>query len=291
MIENRFTENDYSLWNECAFEISEQELEEELALFRNRLRRRKSRRSTIMIAAAVAVICISITAGIYAGQHLIPNYIADVEWKEICVNKGAQQEILLPDSSKVILAPGSRLIYPNKFIGKERQVFMNGEVLFDVASDPDCPFRVSVNGTDISVKGTVFNVKAFQEDCMQTITLMQGSIDVTSSISTASLQMTEGCALYIDTRTGNMQMCDISESRYPAWFNGEYNAYNETLAQIAMDLERIYDVEIVIPDKALEKQKFYLSIVKASSIDDVLTVLSRTGKIKISKEDNLIYFN
>ena len=56
MIENRFTENDYSLWNECAFEISEQELEEELALFRNRLRRRKSRRSTIMIAAAVAVV-------------------------------------------------------------------------------------------------------------------------------------------------------------------------------------------------------------------------------------------
>ena len=86
-------------------------------------------------------------------------------------------------------------------------------------------------------------------------------------------------------------MYDVPESRYPAWFKGEYNAYNETLAQIALDLERIYDVDIVFRNKSLENQVFYLSIVDASSIDDVLSALSRSGKVRIRKEGELIYFN
>ena len=86
-------------------------------------------------------------------------------------------------------------------------------------------------------------------------------------------------------------MFDLPESKYPAWYKGEYNAYNEPLSRIALDLERIFDVDIVFRNKSLENQVFYLSIVDASSIDNILTALSRSGKVKVRKEDNIIYLN
>lgn len=291
MKDNQLIDDDYALWNEPAFNISDKEIAEELESFSHRIRSRKRERSAIYSVVAVILVGISLMSGIKAGLSWSSDRAENIAWTEVCVRKGSKQELILPDGSKATLAPGSRLMYPERFSGKERSVFMSGEVLFDIVSDKECPFKVSVNGTEISVTGTIFNVKAYHLDDIQTITLMQGNIEVDCAQSSSSVHMAQGSALSVNTRTGDMQMYDVPESRYPAWFKGEYNAYNETLAQIALDLERIYDVDIVFRNKSLENQVFYLSIVDASSIDDVLSALSRSGKVRIRKEGELIYFN
>lgn len=291
MKDNHLTDNDYALWNEPALDISQQELIEELESFSNRIRRRQKGRNFAFAAAAAVLACVTMILGVKAGMRWASDTSDTTAWTEVCVMKGHKQEVLLPDGSTVILAPGSRLMYPEKFSGKERRVFMNGEAMFDITSDPACPFKVTANGTEISVTGTVFNVKAYQLDDMHTITLMEGSIQIGSALSASSVYMTQGSALSVNTRTGDMQMYDIPESKYPAWFKGEYNAYNEPLSQIASDLERIFDVDIVFRNKSLENQVFYLSIVDASSVDNILSALSKSGKVQIIKEENLIYFN
>lgn len=285
------TDSDYALWNEPALNISEQDIIEELETFSHRMQRRNKGRKTVFTVVAALGALVSLTLGVGVGVHLASDMTEGIAWSEVCVKKGAQQELLLPDGSKVILAPGSRLLYPERFAGKERHVYMDGEILFDVVTDQDCPFKVSANSTEISVSGTIFNVKAYHLDEAQTISLMEGSIEVSSALSASSVKMTQGSALSVDIRTGDMQMFDLPESKYPAWYKGEYNAYNEPLSRIALDLERIFDVDIVFRNKSLENQVFYLSIVDASSIDNILTALSRSGKVKVRKEDNIIYLN
>lgn len=291
MKEIQSPESDYSLWNEQAFDISEQELKEEFESFRYRIRRKRSGRNVALAVIAILIACGGSILGITIGLKFAPEHTQQITWNEVCCRKGEQKEILLSDGTKVTLAPGSRLLYPETFNGEERCVYMNGEILFDVATNPECPFKVSVNGTNVYVTGTVFNVKAFYMDDTQVITLMEGSIDVYPESSSSSVHMTEGCAMSINTHTGDVQMYDVSASKFPAWFKGEYNAYNETLSQIAEDLERIFDVDIVFRNRNLENKVFYISIVNVTSIDDVLSALSKSGKVRISKEENLIYFN
>ena len=169
------TDSDYALWNEPALNISEQDIIEELETFSHRIQRRNKGRKTMFTVVAALGALVSLTLGVGAGGYLASDMTERIAWSEVCVKKGAQQELLLPDGSKVILAPGSRLLYPERFAGKERHVYMDGEILFDVVTDQDCPFKVSANSTEISVSGTIFNVKAYHLDEAQTISLMEGS--------------------------------------------------------------------------------------------------------------------
>ncbi|MFR4039913.1 MAG: FecR family protein [Butyricimonas faecalis] len=62
------------------------------------------------------------------------------------------------------------------FHGEERKVEMEGEVYFEVAKNREKPFIVTVNGVDIRVLGTSFNVSAYQEEVVTT--LVEGKVQL-----------------------------------------------------------------------------------------------------------------
>ena len=51
-------------------------------------------------------------------------------------------KLLLSDGTKVYLNAGSRLVYPDIFSDKNREVFLVGEAFFDVKHDKQHPFIV-----------------------------------------------------------------------------------------------------------------------------------------------------
>ena len=51
--------------------------------------------------------------------------------------------IALADGTQVRLNQSSVLLYPEKFVGKERKVFLTGEAFFDIKHDGRHPFHVS----------------------------------------------------------------------------------------------------------------------------------------------------
>ncbi len=53
--------------------------------------------------------------------------------------------------------------YPVKFDEKERKVYLSGEAYFEVAKDPERPFFVEMEGVEVRVYGTSFNVNTHQE--------------------------------------------------------------------------------------------------------------------------------
>ena len=117
------------------------------------------------------------------------NVAVEVEgWNTLTVPKGMEFRAELADGSVVWLNAESELRYPVRFVGKERKVFVKGEVYFEVAKDRKRPFRVQVlDEMTVEVLGTHFNVSAYEEDATIETTLAEGRVKVTDGMKSMEL--------------------------------------------------------------------------------------------------------
>lgn len=80
-------------------------------------------------------------------------------------NEGTNSQlVILPDSSSVLLLPGSTLSYPVGFAADVREVNLEGAAFFEIAKRRQQPFLVSANGLLTKVTGTSFSVRAFKRE-------------------------------------------------------------------------------------------------------------------------------
>lgn len=104
--------------------------------------------------------------------------VKETVYNQIDVPHGSRSFIVLADSTKVWLNAGAKLHYPANFEGKQREVYLEGEAFFEVKKDQYRPFFVKVNGMDLKVHGTKFNVKAYPDEYQIETTLLEGSVEV-----------------------------------------------------------------------------------------------------------------
>lgn len=280
------------LWNAPSLPIPDSDVDEALESFRMRIGRMHRRIAFKLVAAAAAVAAVFLGIGMYTGAKAGAETAEAVRWCEVIVKNGRQEALTLPDGTTVTVGGGSRLMYPETFAGKERNVYFTGEGVFNVTKNAAVPFIVNVNGTTVKVTGTKFNIKAFPEDGQQTITLMEGIVDVTfEGRKDTPIHLTPGKATFYDIETGEISLYDVAASRYPAWYKGEFDAYHSSFLQIARDLERIYGVKIIFRNEDLESMMFYISIVRAESADMILEALCNITPFSIKREGKVIYLD
>ncbi|HLT79865.1 MAG TPA: FecR domain-containing protein [Cyclobacteriaceae bacterium] len=95
------------------------------------------------------------------------------------VNNGAYPlKMILSDGSSIVLQPNSSLRYPQSFGSDNRQVFLEGEALFDIARDPHRPFLVYANELVTRVLGTSFSVRAYDNEPNVIVEVRSGKVSV-----------------------------------------------------------------------------------------------------------------
>jgi transmembrane sensor len=99
-----------------------------------------------------------------------------VVFNTVSTPRGRQFQLALSDGTKVWLNAASSIHFPTAFTSDDRKVEVTGELYFEVAKNASKPFRVILNGTEIEVLGTHFNVNGYEE-AVQT-TLLEGSVKV-----------------------------------------------------------------------------------------------------------------
>ena len=133
----------------------------------------------------VAVIALIISAGIYFWPALDKEADQEVINKPAYVEKynpnGQKSKIFLPDGSIVYLNSNSKITYPEKFTGSQRQVKLSGEAFFEVERDTIRPFSVKAKGTLTTALGTSFNVKAYDGNEKVKVALVTGKVTVKMS--------------------------------------------------------------------------------------------------------------
>jgi transmembrane sensor len=205
----------------------------------------------------------------------------EVVYNTITTPRGGQYQIELPDGSQVWLNAASSLRFPTAFAGKERRVEISGEAYFEVAKNKNMPFVVSVNGAEVQVLGTHFNVMAYQEEDVVKTTLLEGVVQFVSGNSTSLLKPGQQSQL---TKEGQVKVVSgIDVDEVMAWKNGMFHFENVDIETIMQQLSRWYDVEVVFKSKNTREQ-FVVEMPRSSKLSDVLRVLELTGDIKFEIE-------
>lgn len=168
-----------------------------------------------------------------------------ISYLEVVSAPGIVTQMELPDKSKVWLNAGSSLRYPSRFTGDERNVYLSGEGYFEVQSDKQHPFYVSLNdGVKVMAHGTKFNVNAYHDEGWLEATLESGRIDVLVNKQSLSLKPDE--QVYYSKTERKMIVRTVNVDEKIAWKDGRLIFRNTSLDEVLKQLSRRYNIDIVM---------------------------------------------
>jgi transmembrane sensor len=143
----------------------------------------------------------------------------------------------LTDGSTVWVNAGSKVRYPVAFSGKEmRRVEVWGEAYFEVSRQAGTPFRVIVNGANVDVLGTRFNVNTLAGSAEGHITLIEGRVNVTSRKDARNHYLLHPLEQVRIGKDSSLQWSRITDtSRLTAWkkFQFDGKPFEQILREIA----------------------------------------------------------
>lgn len=254
---------------------------------RHKVHRRRSILLRVVECAAV-VVCVMLALH-YRHEASTPR-----EWVEVCTAMGERREVVLPDSSRVWLNAGSKLIYPREFNRSMRQIYLSGELFADVRRDEKRPFVVSADRLQIRVLGTQFNVKSYLEDDKTEVSLVSGSVSVgiRAAKMDGRLKLSPGDMLRFNKTNNHIDFLTFNSDSYANWIdNDNFYFVEQSLGDIVADLRRHFNVDIIITDKSLCGETYYASFINNESLDQILEALNRDGLFSIRREKEIYYLS
>lgn len=244
--------------------------------------------SSISSVAAVALIVI-MAIGYFKEDNISLGNASQTEllssgYKEITVPQGQRMEIDLSDGSHLVANYDTRVIYPEQFSGKERKIYVDGEVYIDVAKDKDHPFIVESPGFEIKVLGTKFNIDN-RSDSTAIVVLVEGSIDLsTDKKKTIRLKPND----LVDVVNGEIvELRRVDAQDYISWVRGLRTLDGENMQTLSKRLEDYYGVKINC-DSDLSETKIYGKLDLRDSLNDVLSSIKNIVPMEIKREGNTI---
>ncbi len=196
---------------------------------------------------------------------------------------GREYTVQLPDGSVVRLNAASSLRYPTAFTGTERSVTVTGEAYFEVQHNPRQPFTALVNGMEVTVLGTKFNIKAYDADSPVKTTLAEGKVTVNADGQTTVLQPGQQAA-WLQGRPITTLQADMEEDL--GWVNGYFVFRNADIATIMNEVARWYNVDVVYKNRP--RQLFMADIPRNVTAASFFKILEATGWVRFTIEGNKV---
>ena len=214
---------------------------------------------------------------------------SEVVYNTLIVPYGKRSEIVLSDGSKVWLNSGSKLIFPALFSQEKREVYLEGEAVFEVTHNEKQPFIVQSKNQDIEVLGTVFNVSNYGDDDAVFTVLKSGSIQINYDTNTilasqSQLKITPNTLATYHKGDKVMSTNTVDVEAYFSWREGVFVFKNDALKTIMKKLSRYYNVDIIINDDHLSNQIFsgYLDV--NQDLEHVLQTINETERSPFTYE-------
>ncbi|MFT4610738.1 MAG: transmembrane sensor [Glaciecola sp.] len=206
---------------------------------------------------------------------------SEVVYNTLIVPYGKRSKIVLSDGSKVWLNSGSKLVFPALFSEEKREVYLEGEAIFEVTHNKKQPFIVQSKDQNIEVLGTLFNVSNYVDDDAVFTVLKSGSIQINYETNTvlaseSQLKITPNTLATYHKGDKAMSTNTVEVEAYFSWRDGVFIFKNDALKTIMKKLSRYYNVDIVINDDNLSNQTFsgYLDV--NQDLNHVLQIINET---------------
>jgi ferric-dicitrate binding protein FerR (iron transport regulator) len=194
--------------------------------------------------------------------------------------------MMLADGSRVWLNAGSSITYPVAFVGNKRNVNIDGEAYFEIAHDASTPFIVSKGDMNVTVLGTHFNVNAYDDENDIKVTLLEGSVNVSTKYEVKGVKIKPGEQAIVNTKHEVRTMKDADVEQVIAWKNGYFNFKDADIVSIMRQVEKWYDVEVVYEQRT--DKVFIAEIPRTVNAGDFFKILEATGWVRFKIEGKKI---
>lgn len=234
----------------------------------------------------------------------------DKRWpagKTFTTKAGQRATVELTDGTRVRLNVGSTLTLAKAFSKGQREVRLEGEAFFDVATDAAHPFRVHTEGAIIEVKGTAFGVRAYAAEGETQVAVTEGQVvlrstspppqgarDTTERDAAAAAEEEEAVLepqhLGVVSRQRRPVVYRGVDLRpYLAWAEGRLVFEDASLAEVARQLERWYDLEVDVRVPPRSAGRFNATF-EGEPLDVVLKTMVAALDVKYRREGRHVTF-
>lgn len=243
------------------------------------------RKLWIRYASAAAVAAIIGIAGYWAGgqKSVMPlQYYSYITGNSI-------SSFELPDGTEIALNKNSTLSYSSLYGEKVREVSLEGEGFFTVTKDKAKAFIVDLNGSKISVLGTVFNVKNYKKENVTTATLVEGSIRFETPQQQLLLKPDQ--QLVFNKSSNKIDIESVSTDLITAWKSHQIKYKSIPFKEFLDMLMKQYDVEIILSNKELGNQKVTGAFDESLTVDQILDLMKKNLSFEWKKQGNKYVIN
>ena len=211
----------------------------------------------------------------------------DLAYNIMRVPRGGEFKVRLQDGTLVYMNSETELKYPVRFVGKERRVYLSGEAYFEVQRDTTKPFIVVMNGNEVRVLGTEFNVRSYEDEKCQFTTLVAGKVLLTTH-DHRCIELLPNEQGIVDPQ-GDIRKEQVDVALYTAWKDGNFVFRKQSLEHIMEIVERWYDLKVTFEDEWCKQVSFSGNVERYDDFGKLAEMLEATGSVKFRIKNNEIY--
>ncbi|WP_159022081.1 FecR family protein [Formosa sp. L2A11] len=218
-------------------------------------------------------------------------------YNTLIIPYGKRSKINLSDGTIVWLNSGSKLVYPVAFNGDRREIYLEGEAIFDVAHDKSHPFIVKSKDQEIEVLGTVFGVTSYTDEEAINTVLKSGSVQISYHNDPKThkyadkIKITPGTKATYNKDTQGIVSEKVNVNNYFSWRDGVLVFQNNDLQYVINRISRYYNVEIEIANKELAKESFSGYLDLNEDIEKVIQNIAASTNMNYTIENDKIIIN
>jgi len=250
-----------------------------------------SKKLLLWASSIAAILVIGFFLGINNNsiQHI--DILRKLTWNERYNARGIKSKITLPDGSVVWLNSESKLMFPNNFDSKIREISLSGEAFFDVVKDPSKPFIIHLKNGDVKVLGTSFNIKAFESDEITETSVATGKVkffpianNYSSNQKDSVYLLPNDKAVYFN-KTGILKKEKTDANIDKSWVEGKLVFSGLRFEEASKILERTYNKKVKFLNPNLLNCKL-TAVFENNTLEEVMFFLAKTKDYTYSITDN-----
>ena len=198
---------------------------------------------------------------------------------------GEKLTLKLPDGTNIVLNANSSVNFSAGFGKTNRFVELTGEGYFQIAKDSLKPFQVQTEGMRTTALGTAFN--AYARDGVYAVALTEGKVAI--EVTDKKVELKPGQRLVLDRSDSllNFRIEAFEFNEIVGWKEGILNFDRVALGSILHDLEKWYDVKIII-EEGFNVNRRVIGTFRNKNLSDVLTGLGFSMGFEFNIDKNRV---
>jgi transmembrane sensor len=232
----------------------------------------------LKIAASIALVIIS--------SLLLYQTVFKIE--TIVQKSGAEKiHFTLPDGSTVWLNEKSKVTYASDF-NDSRVLELSGEGFFEVTRNPNKPFSINLQKSQVKVLGTSFNIRAYEKEEQNVVSVVSGKVSF-SDTKDQTVLLNPGNEGVFNKHNHTLIRNETTNPNLLAWKSKQLIFKKTSLNEVSKILERYFQISIIIKNVDLQKCRFTSSF-QDPTLEEVIEAIRIALNVSIIHQNGVYTF-